>query len=445
MKVLRGLTLTQRLLLTVLVPVSVLSSLVSILYLTRAADLAEQATRDRGVAIVSFLAPAAEYGVISGNAVNLRSLLAAALAQQDVVAAAIYDRSRDLSAVSGTPVIADVDVVAASTAPRLVGASAGRFAFAAPVLSQPITVDDLGAGGAPPAVPAGPEVIGWVYLELDTYSYVSQRRTIALTVLALALATMIGTAVLAVRLARSVGEPVRRLVEAVRRMAAGDLDVRVAVGGGGQELSELQQGFNNMARSIADATYNLQARVEEATGQLAYQALHDPLTGLPNRRAFEQALEDAVLASRRAADHGALCFIDLDRFKQVNDACGHAAGDALLHQIGDLIRHRVRAQDLICRIGGDEFALILRGCSPDDARRIAHSLCEAVETYAFEWEGQTFHIGASVGLTRIDDHTRSPSEVLKAADIACYEAKRSGRGKVVETRIAGPEPVPKPV
>jgi len=444
MRTLRALPLTQRLLLTVLVPVSLLSVLISMLYLNRAADLAEQATRDRGIAIVSFLAPAAEYGVISGSVASLRSLLAAARAQQDVVAAAIYDRSRELSAVTGSPAIADLDRVAATVAPRPVGVSAGRHAFAAAVLSLPIAVDDLGGAAAIVPAAAEPEIIGWVYVELDTRAYVERRRTTALTVLALALATMMGTAVLAVRLARSVGEPVGRLVEAVRRMAAGDLDVRVSVGGGGQELSELQQGFNNMARSIADATYNLQARVEEATGQLAYQALHDPLTGLPNRRAFEQALEDAVLASRRAADHGALCFIDLDRFKQVNDACGHAAGDALLHQIGELIRHRVRAQDLICRVGGDEFALILRGCSPDDARRIAHGLCDAVENHAFEWEGQTFSIGASVGLTRIDDHTKSPSEVLKAADIACYEAKRSGRGKVVETAVGLAPPTRKP-
>ncbi|ATE62225.1 GGDEF domain-containing protein [Thauera sinica] len=429
MRTARALTLTQRLLLTVLVPVSLLSVLISILYLDREAELTEQATRDRGMAMVSFLAPAAEYGVISGNAVNLRSLLAAALAQQDVVAAAIYDRSGELGAVGDSPAIVDLGRVAATVAPRLVGASAGRYAFAAPVTSQPVAVDDLGAATA--AAPA-PEVIGWVYVELDTRSYAARRRMTALTVLAFAFATMIGTGVLAVRLARSVGEPVGRLVDAVRRMAAGDLDVRVAVGGG-QELGELQQGFNNMARSIADATHNLQARVEEATGQLAYQALHDPLTGLPNRRAFEQALEDAVLASRRAADHGALCFIDLDRFKEVNDTCGHAAGDALLQEIGDLIRHRVRAQDLICRVGGDEFALILRGCSPEDARRIAEGLGEAVETHAFEWDGRTFRVGASIGLARIDDHTRSPSDVLKAADIACYEAKRNGRGRVVES------------
>lgn len=438
MKPLRTMTLTQRVLITVLAPVFLLALLISALYLDRDAELAEQATRERGLAIVSFLAPAAEYGVISGNAASMRGLLDAALAQQDIAAAAIYGRDGAQAALAGTALIANLEALAAASAPHLISHGAGRYGFAAAVTSQPVAVDELGSGALAARADVVPEVIGWVYVELDTKSYVARRRATVLTVLAVVLATMIGTGVLAVRLARSVGQPVSRLVEAVRRMAAGDLDVRVTVGGGGQEISELQQGFNNMARSIADATHNLEARIAEATGQLAHQALHDALTGLPNRRAFEQALEEAVRASRRAADHGALCFVDLDRFKQVNDTCGHAAGDALLHEIGELVRHRVRAQDLICRIGGDEFALILRGCSPEDARRIAGDLLEAVEGHVFTWEGQIFRVGASIGLTYIDDHAQSPSAVLKAADSACYEAKRGGRGRVVERGIGGP-------
>lgn len=435
MKWIRDLSLVHRLLLVVLLPVSLLSAVISGVYLSRGTRLAEEAVRGHGLAIVSFLAPAAEYGVLSGNAASLQGLLAAAVAQPDVRVAAIYDRSRSPIALSGTPALADFELVAAVSGPRLIDSSAGRFGFAAPVLSQPVAVDDVGLSSRGSVAMAGPEVVGWVYVELDTSSYLQRRQAIAVFAAGLGLVTLAVTALFAIRLARSVGEPVGRLADAVRRMAAGDMEVRVPLGGGGPELRELQQGFNVMARSIADAQHNLHARIEEATGRLAYQALHDPLTGLPNRRAFEQALEEAVSASRRAADHGALCFIDLDRFKRVNDVCGHAAGDALLQQIGDLIRRTVRAQDLICRIGGDEFALILRGCTPADARRIADALCRAIEAHAFDWAGEVFHVGASIGMTRIDDHTRSPSEVLKAADIACYEAKRGGRGHVVEQGI----------
>lgn len=436
MKWIRDMSLAHRLLLVVLLPVTALSAVISGVYLSRGTRLAEEAVRDHGIAIVSFLAPAAEYGVISGNVANLQGLLAAAVAQPDVRVAAIYDRSRFPIALSGTPTLADFERVVTVSGPGLIDSSAGRFAFAAPVLSQPVSVDDVGLTSRGGVAIAGPEVVGWVYVELDTASYLQRRRAIVLFAGGLGFVTLGLTALFAIRLARSVGEPVGRLADAVRRMAAGDLDVRVPLGGGGPELRELQQGFNVMARSIADAQHNLQARIEEATGRLAYQAMHDPLTGLPNRRAFEQALEDAVTASRRAADHGALCFIDLDRFKRVNDLCGHAAGDALLQQIGDVIRRTVRAQDLICRIGGDEFALILRGCTPADGRRIADALCRAIEVHAFDWEGEVFHVGASIGMTRIDDHTRSPSEVLKAADIACYEAKRGGRGHVVEHAVS---------
>ncbi|MBN8442471.1 MAG: diguanylate cyclase [Thauera sp.] len=432
----RDLSLFQRLLLLVLIPVSLLTAMISGAYLSRGTRLAEEAVRERGIAIVSFLAPAAEYGVISGNAANLQGLLAAAMAQQDVRVAAIYDRSRSPIILSGTPALADFERVVAAGGPRLVEFGAGRFSFAAPVLSQPVAVDDVNLVARPGTAMAEADVVGWVYVELDTASYLQRRRAIVVFVGALAIVTLVLTALFAIRLARSVGEPVDRLADAVRRMAAGDLEVRVPLGGGSPELRELQQGFNVMARSIADAHYNLQVQIKEATGHLAYQAMHDPLTGLPNRRAFELALEDAVQASRRAADHGALCFIDLDRFKRVNDLCGHAAGDALLQQIGDVIRHTVRAQDMICRVGGDEFALILRGCAPADARRIADALCRAIEAHAFDWEGEIFHVGASVGMARIDDHTRSPSDVLKAADLACYEAKRGGRGQVVEHRAA---------
>lgn len=113
-------------------------------------------------------------------------------------------------------------------------------------------------------------------------------------------------------------------------------------------------------------------------------------------------------------------------------ALGAVASSALLGEVAALIGQRMRAQDLICRIGGDEFALILRGCSPEDARRIAEDLCTAVGALNFEWEGKSFHIGASVGLARIDDPLNTPSAVLKAADTACYAAKRTGRSQVME-------------
>ena len=268
-------------------------------------------------------------------------------------------------------------------------------------------------------------------MELDTRAYDARWRNTLLATVGLAVGAALLAMLLAIRLANAVGAPVARLVEAVRRMARGELDVQVSGRAGSEELQALEQGFNSMARAIANAHKTLQARIEQATARLAHQALHDPLTTLPNRRAFEQALEELLSASRRAGDRGALCFLDLDHFKPVNDTGGHAAGDALLRAVADLIQRRLRSEDTVCRIGGDEFALILRGCTQDDAAHIADDLCAAIRDLNFEWEGREYRIGASIGFAMIDGSTMSVAEIVRAADHACYTVKREGRGRAM--------------
>lgn len=422
------LSLRNRLLLTVLLPVALLLALVAGLSVVRGDRMTASAIAERGLAIVSFLAPAAEYGVISGNAGILGDLLQALRAQKDVVAATLYDRDGDVIAQDGSPRLLDAARVRLARGPEHLARGGGRTAFAAPVRSLPLVVDELAASAASPA----PVPVGWVYVEIDTSAQEAERRVVLLATIAAALAALALTAALAVRLADSVAVPVARLVEAVRRMAAGELGVQVPDRAGSEELRELQRGFNTMARAITNAHKTMQARIDEATAQLAHQALHDALTGLPNRRAFERALEDAVADSRQAGGRSALCFIDLDRFKEVNDTAGHAAGDALLRAVAGLIASRLRADDLVCRIGGDEFALILRACSREDARRIAEGVCEAVADLRFVWEGREFRIGASIGFATIDTGVASVAEVLHKADHACYVVKRAGRGRVSE-------------
>ena len=126
----------------------------------------------------------------------------------------------------------------------------------------------------------------------------------------------------------------------------------------------------------------------------------------------------------------ALCFIDLDRFKPVNDGSGHAAGDALLRQVAQLIRNSCRRQDLAARIGGDEFALLMSDCPLQAAQRVAQKIVDGVAAIHFAWEGQTYEIGASVGITRIVADSGQPAELVGEADAACYVAKANGRGRV---------------
>lgn len=432
MKLGMAFSLKQRLLLVVLIPAAVLATAITVLLLVRDTQAMDDAAAERGIAIVSFLAPAAEYGVISGNRANLSGLLQAVLGQRDVAAVAVYNPDGSMLAVSGKPRMVNVDAVLGAARATALERRPERISFAAPVMPTPLVIDDILDADPRTAPKVGTTPVGWVYVEVDTRSLIERKRDLVFGTLAVVIVGLAFTAAFALRLARSVAEPLARLVDAVKQMAAGNLEVSVPDSDAGAELNALESGFNAMARSMADAHKTLQARVDEATSLLAHQALHDPLTGLPNRRAFEQALEDAVAVSRRIGDQGVLCFIDLDRFKIVNDTCGHAAGDELLRRIARLIRQRVRAEDLICRIGGDEFALILQGCPPGDAVRIAEGLREAVAAFRFTWEGRRFSIGASIGLVRIDGALASASDVLVAADLACYAAKKNGRNRVVE-------------
>ena len=233
----------------------------------------------------------------------------------------------------------------------------------------------------------------------------------------------------ALSLTRSLEAPLDGLARTVQRLAEGDTEARVPVDAGCRELQALQGGINELAGALRRM---MQAKIEESTCHLAFQALHDPLTGLCNRRAFERALDEVLSVPRRGSDQIALCFIDLDHFKHINDVAGHAAGDALLCQVAGLIQLRVRAQDMVCRLGGDEFVLILRGCCGDDARHIACGLCEAIAALRFEWEGVAFAVSGSFGLTHVTDAVSGASAVLKAADTACYAAKHKGRNQVVE-------------
>ena len=162
--------------------------------------------------------------------------------------------------------------------------------------------------------------------------------------------------------------------------------------------------------------------------QLAFSASHDALTGLANRAAFEDALNPAT----RAAAVAPFCalFIDLDRFKQVNDSGGHAAGDAMLCSVARAIEHQVRKSDLVARLGGDEFAVLLPDCPETQGRVLAEKLCAAVAALELRWEGQTFTVGASVGLVRVAGDLATAADVLRAADAACYAAKKRGRSRV---------------
>lgn len=175
------------------------------------------------------------------------------------------------------------------------------------------------------------------------------------------------------------------------------------------------------------------SQIRAMAQQLIWQASHDALTGLVNRREFERRLADLIETARNKDRQHALMFMDLDNFKAVNDTCGHAAGDELLRQLTAVMMTRMRGSDTLARLGGDEFGALLESCPPEQAVRIANAMRETIREFRFVWENKTFSVGVSIGLVPIagdSGELDSVNAVLSAADACCYEAKNKGRDRV---------------
>ncbi|MBC7513439.1 MAG: EAL domain-containing protein [Herminiimonas sp.] len=164
--------------------------------------------------------------------------------------------------------------------------------------------------------------------------------------------------------------------------------------------------------------------------ELSWQASHDALTGLINRREFEFQVVGALASAKADGHTHALLYLDLDQFKIVNDTCGHGAGDVLLQHLASLLQSHMRDSDVLARLGGDELGVLLLNCPARQAVALAEKLREAIKDYRFVWNHNTFEVGASIGLVVIDEHSKSTSELLSAADQACYVAKEQGRNRV---------------
>jgi diguanylate cyclase (GGDEF)-like protein/PAS domain S-box-containing protein len=164
--------------------------------------------------------------------------------------------------------------------------------------------------------------------------------------------------------------------------------------------------------------------------RLSYHASHDILTGLVNRAEFENRVERALKSARARETSYALLYLDLDQFKIVNDSCGHSAGDALLGQLGTLLKSKIRWRDTLARLGGDEFGVLLESCSLDEAMNSAETLRMAIGEYKFVWEERTFRLGVSVGVVPITADNENVAALLTAADSACAAAKEAGRNRI---------------
>jgi diguanylate cyclase (GGDEF)-like protein/PAS domain S-box-containing protein len=164
--------------------------------------------------------------------------------------------------------------------------------------------------------------------------------------------------------------------------------------------------------------------------ELTYHATHDPLTGLYNRREFERQLQAALVDARASNVEYALCYLDLDMFKVVNDTCGHVAGDELLKQISLMLRQRLRKEDVLARVGGDEFSILLRRCSLERAAEISEQIRRAMRDFRFVWEDKSVAVGVSIGVMRVAADSGDLKDVIRTADVACRVAKEEGRNRI---------------
>jgi diguanylate cyclase (GGDEF)-like protein/PAS domain S-box-containing protein len=171
-------------------------------------------------------------------------------------------------------------------------------------------------------------------------------------------------------------------------------------------------------------------KLRTLTNQLSFQATHDALTGLINRREFEVRINQAIKSAKHENKNHAMLYIDLDQFKVVNDTCGHHAGDELLKQLTTRLQGLLRESDTLARLGGDEFGVLLVGCPIQRASEVAEKIRADVEMYKFAWEDRIFRVGTSIGLVPINKNTIDLTELLSAADSACYVAKEGGRNQV---------------
>lgn len=425
-----NLGIKSRVLFLAIIPILIVATLLTAYSISNSLQTLDEALRERGRIIATQLAPASEYGVVSGNYVVLQPLLQQVmLHEREVRSILVVDANGQTLVASGDTISEQVKELQQQS--QSVWEYPDRIIFRAPITRSLVEVDDY------PIVTISPEggvvqpspIVGYVYVVLTTQKISGLRDSLILHNILIALIGLAVSGLLAWFIGRSITRPIRSLASTVNQVDEGKLDTQIAENSSG-ELLVLQQGINAMITKLKGAYDQMQVRIDEATEKLSYQAHFDALTGLVNRHEFERRLDILLKSAHQHDAHHVFCYMDLDQFKVVNDTCGHSAGDGLLQQISLILSKRVREKDTLARLGGDEFGLLLENCSVADAQRIADDMLEMVQDFRYFYEDKIFNIGVSIGMVAITREMESASRVMSAADTACYAAKDNGRNRI---------------
>ena len=413
-----------------LVPVAIIGVLLLFQLISGKIDDLDRSLRTRAVAIARQLAPAVEYGVASGNVEVLETLLEKAAIEPDVRGVAVFADNGQWLAQVGPGDWDDPSRRQLSRDQIQQIEYPDRLVYYAPITRTEVAVDDFSPVGERLGAAASPtRLLGWVGLEVSRSATVKSQRDAIVRSLLILLAGLSVSFYLAWRIGREITRPILALTHTVSRIGEGHLEERV-VQSGQAELGVLQRGVNHMAAHLQEMQDQMQGKIDQATARLVYQASHDALTGLINRREFEQRLERARTSALEQGREHALCYMDLDQFKVINDSCGHAAGDELLRQLALLLKGKLRERDMLARLGGDEFALLLENCSIDDALEVADVFRSEVQRFRFKWGDRIFAVGISAGMVAINADSGTAAGLMSAADAACYVAKDRGRNQI---------------
>lgn len=402
----------------------------------------EAALLKRGQLILHQLAASSEYGVFSGNRDFLRGLAQGVLNEDDVNQVIVTDNASKILVSARKNAAGEISMASPAKLPQGIQESRPVFERGSVWLFEPILSTQIALGD----LESKPKTqkLGTVAIEMSEQR--TRREESRLLFFSILPTTLFSTAImfLVFVASRHITEPIRKMSETVHALGAGELSARITGSTHISELETLSTGINQMAGDLQRERKLLQERIDEATAQLRHMAFYDTLTRLPNRRLLDDRLSQAFVACKRNSHYGALMFLDLDDFKELNDRYGHALGDLLLIEAGHRIIACLRAMDTVARFGGDEFVVMLSELSPDYAESVrqASHVAEKIraklgEPYILihqpEGGSETkvvYQCTSSIGFVLFSRQSMSEEEVMSRADAAMYQAKQGGGNRI---------------
>lgn len=430
-----------RLLLAVVLPSVLMAATLGLFWWNWTWQLLESTLKERVEATAKQLATASELPLFSGDMQTLQGMVEnISTGDEDIQGVMIIDpRGGVLVKYGAGGGISGALPVASHWSQERDGM---HWRLVHPVAPAPLSIDDLAASSPGRTSSSPPEPLGYVVLDVSLQRLASVRNNMLILGAAVIVVAILFSIALMAWLARGVVRPLSRIIRGVEDMGKGRLETRIAADQGDVFLP-LVDGINKMAEDVQLTQQELEKRIEAATLELReakikaeLEARIDPLTGLYNRRAFLERASDEVYRSRRYDKPLSLAMIDLDHFKAINDRWGHAIGDRVLTAFAGILKNHMRGVDVVARVGGEEFVMLMAETSFEDAMQVAERVRKDIKANFLHLDNTELSWTASLGVTVLGTDEDAVSAALIRADRALYLAKQNGRDRV-ESDITG--------